>query len=468
MCGISEKGRLLFLCFLLTGLCMSTYAQMSDEAVVKYALEGKQSGKSDQQIGKELLARGVTADQLSRLREQYDSGSRPVSVDISKSASEADDRLRSVPSESQDGISGPAHAESQPSPRVRIFGHDVFTGQSLTFEPNSNLATPENYKLGPGDEVIIDIWGENEDHIRGTISPEGNIMVDQLGPVYLNGLTISAANDRLRGLFSRKYAGVSGEAPSSDIRVTLGQLRTIQVNILGEVATPGTYRLSSFATVFHALYKAGGITDIGTLRNIRVLRGGREIASVDVYKYLFDGDSKDDIRLEEGDIVLVPPYDLLVEVTGRIKRPMRYELEAGESLTQLLSYAGGFTGDAYGREVRVVRTAGREHELFNVDSVGYGTFALMDGDSVAVGRTLDRYANRVEVQGAVYRPGMYELCEGSGSWSGARRVLVRMLSWVVRSCFGRRRTLPRRSWPWTWREFFRGVWPILPCGVTTY
>ncbi len=237
-------------------------------------------------------------------------------------------------------------------------------------------------------------------------------MVDQLGPVYLNGLTISAANDRLRGLFSRKYAGVSGEAPSSDIRVTLGQLRTIQVNILGEVATPGTYRLSSFATVFHALYKAGGITDIGTLRNIRVLRGGREIASVDVYKYLFDGDSKDDIRLEEGDIVLVPPYDLLVEVTGRIKRPMRYELEAGESLTQLLSYAGGFTGDAYGREVRVVRTAGREHELFNVDSVGYGTFALMDGDSVAVGRTLDRYANRVEVQGAVYRPGMYELCEG--------------------------------------------------------
>lgn len=229
---------------------MSTYAQMSDEAVVKYALEGKQSGKSDQQIGKELLARGVTADQLSRLREQYDSGSRPVSVDISKSASEADDRLRSVPSESQDGISGPAHAESQPSPRVRIFGHDVFTGQSLTFEPNSNLATPENYKLGPGDEVIIDIWGENEDHIRGTISPEGNIMVDQLGPVYLNGLTISAANDRLRGLFSRKYAGVSGEAPSSDIRVTLGQLRTIQVNILGEVATPGTYRLSSFATVF--------------------------------------------------------------------------------------------------------------------------------------------------------------------------------------------------------------------------
>ena len=202
-------------------------------------------------------------------------------------------------------------------------------------------------------------------------------------------------------------------SPASEVRVTLGRLRTIQVNVMGEVEMPGTYRLSSFATVFHALYQAGGVTDIGTLRNIRVLRSGREVASVDIYKYLFHGDSKDDIRLEEGDIVLVPSYDLLVEVTGCVKRPMRYEMEAGEPLSQLLAYAGGFTGDAYGREVRVVRTMGREHELFNVDSVGYGTFALMDGDSVAVGRVLDRYANRIEVQGAVYRPGMYELGEGT-------------------------------------------------------
>lgn len=398
--------------FLLSGI--STYAQMSDEAVVKYALEGKQSGKSDQQIGKELLARGVTAEQVSRLREQYDSGSQSGADQSAGTAAETGaSRLRSAPSESLDGTPVTPRENPQTPSGSSIFGHDVFTGQSLTFEPNSNLATPENYKLGPGDEVVIDIWGENEDHVRGVISPEGNIMVEQLGPIYLNGLTIGAANERIRGIFSRKYAGVSGEAPASDIRVTLGQLRTIQVNMLGEVATPGTYRLSSFATVFHALYKAGGITDIGSLRNIRVLRSGREIASVDVYKYLFDGDSKDDIRLEEGDIVLVPPYDLLVEVTGRVKRPMRYELKAGESLSRLLDYAGGFTGDAYGREVRVVRTMGREHELFNVDSVGYGTFALLDGDFVAVGRVLDRYANRIEVQGAVYRPGMYELGEGA-------------------------------------------------------
>lgn len=398
--------------FLLSGI--STYAQMSDEAVVKYALEGKQSGKSEQQIGKELLARGVTAEQVSRLRETYDSGSQSGADQSPGAAAETGaSRLRSAPSESLDGTPVTPRENPQTPSGSSIFGHDVFTGQSLTFEPNSNLATPENYKLGPGDEVVIDIWGENEDHVRGVISPEGNIMVEQLGPIYLNGLTIGAANERIRGIFSRKYAGVSGEAPASDIRVTLGQLRTIQVNMLGEVATPGTYRLSSFATVFHALYKAGGITDIGSLRNIRVLRSGREIASVDVYKYLFDGDSKDDIRLEEGDIVLVPPYDLLVEVSGRVKRPMRYELKAGEPLSQLLDYAGGFTGDAYGREVRVVRTMGREHELFNVDSVGYGTFALLDGDSVAVGRVLDRYANRIEVQGAVYRPGMYELGEGA-------------------------------------------------------
>ena len=414
MYGIAEKGRLVLLFFLLVGPLGAVYAQMSDEAVVKYALEGKQSGKSEQQIGKELLARGVTAEQVSRLRETYDSGSQSGADQSAGAAAETGaSRLRSAPSESLDGTPVTPRENPQTPSGSSIFGHDVFTGQSLTFEPNSNLATPENYKLGPGDEVVIDIWGENEDHVRGVISPEGNIMVEQLGPIYLNGLTIGAANERIRGIFSRKYAGVSGEAPASDIRVTLGQLRTIQVNMLGEVATPGTYRLSSFATVFHALYKAGGITDIGSLRNIRVLRSGREIASVDVYKYLFDGDSKDDIRLEEGDIVLVPPYDLLVEVTGRVKRPMRYELKAGEPLSQLLDYAGGFTGDAYGREVRVVRTMGREHELFNVDSVGYGTFALLDGDSVSVGRVLDRYANRIEVQGAVYRPGMYELGEGT-------------------------------------------------------
>lgn len=415
MHGIAEKVRLFLLVFLLVAPFGTAYCQMSDEAVVKYALEGRQSGKSDQQIGKELLARGVTPEQVERLKQKYED-SRTSSGTVAADQVISGQR-RERPRSSSDTLAVEIPPVPDPAERGAdsraVFGRNVFRSRALTFEPNENQATPENYRLGPGDEVIIDIWGENERSLREEISPEGNIMVEQVGPVYLNGLTIKEANAKLRGVFGQIYAGVSGDSPASEVRVTLGRLRTIQVNVMGEVEMPGTYRLSSFATVFHALYQAGGVTDIGTLRNIRVLRSGREVASVDIYKYLFHGDSKDDIRLEEGDIVLVPSYDLLVEVTGCVKRPMRYEMEAGEPLSQLLAYAGGFTGDAYGREVRVVRTMGREHELFNVDSVGYGTFALMDGDSVAVGRVLDRYANRIEVQGAVYRPGMYELGEGT-------------------------------------------------------
>lgn len=415
MHGIAEKVRLFLLVFLLAAPFGTAYCQMSDEAVVKYALEGRQSGKSEQQIGKELLARGVTPEQVERLKQKYED-SRTSSGTVAADQVISGQR-RERPRSSSDTLAVEIPPVPDPAERGAdsraVFGRNVFRSRALTFEPNENQATPENYRLGPGDEVIIDIWGENERSLREEISPEGNIMVEQVGPVYLNGLTIKEANAKLRGVFGQIYAGVSGDSPASEVRVTLGRLRTIQVNVMGEVEMPGTYRLSSFATVFHALYQAGGVTDIGTLRNIRVLRSGREVASVDIYKYLFHGDSKDDIRLEEGDIVLVPSYDLLVEVTGCVKRPMRYEMEAGEPLSQLLAYAGGFTGDAYGREVRVVRTMGREHELFNVDSVGYGTFALMDGDSVAVGRVLDRYANRIEVQGAVYRPGMYELGEGT-------------------------------------------------------
>ena len=415
MHGIVEKVRLFLLFFLLAAPFGTAYCQMSDEAVVKYALEGRQSGKSEQQIGKELLARGVTPEQVERLKQKYED-SRTSSGTVAADQVISGQR-RERPRSSSDTLAVEIPPVPDPAERGAdsraVFGRNVFRSRALTFEPNENQATPENYRLGPGDEVIIDIWGENERSLREEISPEGNIMVEQVGPVYLNGLTIKEANAKLRGVFGQIYAGVSGDSPASEVRVTLGRLRTIQVNVMGEVEMPGTYRLSSFATVFHALYQAGGVTDIGTLRNIRVLRSGREVASVDIYKYLFHGDSKDDIRLEEGDIVLVPSYDLLVEVTGCVKRPMRYEMEAGEPLSQLLAYAGGFTGDAYGREVRVVRTMGREHELFNVDSVGYGTFALMDGDSVAVGRVLDRYANRIEVQGAVYRSGMYELGEGT-------------------------------------------------------
>lgn len=407
-------GFSVLLLFLLAG-GSPVMAQMSDEAVVRYAMEAKQAGKSDQQIGKELLAKGVTPQQVERLKNKYEAsqGSETAVADQSISGQRRERQQSSqetLTAGSMDVVSSAINDPTQNATDPRaVFGRNIFRGSALTFEPNENQATPENYRLGPGDEVIIDIWGENERSLREEISPEGNIMIEQVGPVYLNGLTIREANEKLRGVFSQMYAGVSGEEPSSDVRVTLGRLRTIQVNVLGEVATPGTYRLSSFATVFHALYRAGGVTPIGGLRDIRVMRGGREVARVDVYDLLMNGRTSDDVRLEEGDVIIVPPYEQLVEISGNVKRPMFYEMKPGESLGKLVEYAGGFTGDAYRNEVRLIRESGREYQIYSVREPNYASWMLEDGDAVTVGSVLDRFANRVEVRGAVYREGMYEL-----------------------------------------------------------
>lgn len=406
-------------------LCMAlaitpVRAQMTDDQVVAYVKEGVSAGKGQSQIGKELLSKGVTQSQIERLKARYEESQSGGDVAGDQSALGArQQRMRNTTTRDMmfEGLEADSVKMSDSTEYVsetkQIFGHNIFTRQTLTFEPNENLATPENYKLGPGDEVFIDIWGANEDNLRLQISPEGDIMVSQIGPIYLNGLTIREANEKVRRIFSQKYAGVSGEDPISDVRVTLGQNRTIQIHIMGEVETPGTYRLSSFATVFHALYKAGGVTNIGSLRNVRVMRNGKEYATMDLYKYILEGRLSDDIRLEEGDVILVPPYEMLVEIEGNVKRPMFYEMKENETIGSLIDYAGGFMGNAYTEEVSLIRQTGRERQLFNVPAANFATYKLEDGDAVTVGATLDRFANRVEIRGAVYRPGMYELGEGS-------------------------------------------------------
>lgn len=410
---------------LLLSLCLSGWmalpslAQMSDGQIVDFVKEYKTAGKSDQEIGQALLARGVTRTQMERVKTRYEShrevdggvGSLEVPKELRGRKGE-DDSFKETFADISETVGEEGHMTvGQPMQKTirQVFGQEVFNSRALTFEPNENMATPAHYRLGPGDEVIIDIWGTNEATLRQEISPEGNIMVSQIGPVYLNGLTIVEAGDKIRGVLSRKYAGISGENPESEVRVTLGQIRTIQINVMGEVRVPGTYRLSSFATVFHALYRAGGISAIGSLRNIRVMRGGVEVAVVDVYDYILKGRLDDNARLEEGDVIMVPPYEMLVDITGRVKRPMYYEMKAGETLAALFDYAGGFAGDAYTEEVSLVRRTGRENRLYSVQETAYSGWALEDGDSVTIGAILDRFANRVEIKGAVYRPGMYEL-----------------------------------------------------------
>ena len=414
--------------FVVAGAVMAQ--QMTDDQIVQYVKSANQAGKSQQQIASELMRRGVTRQQLEKLYAKYQNGettgqSEKTSAETSRMRSLSTDRNKA------ESVSGKAMSVSgeeiamedstrlaQPSveqkedPTQQIFGHNIFTNENLTFEPNVNVATPVDYRLGPGDEVIIDVWGASETTIRETISPEGSIHVSNLGPVYLSGKTVKEANAYLKEEFAKIYSGVSGNMPNTQVKLTLGQIRSIQVNVMGEVAVPGTYTLSAFASVFHALYRAGGVNEIGSLRSIRVVRGGSVVADLDVYDFIMKGNLKDDIRLEDGDVILVQPYQSLVQISGKVKRPMFYEMKEGETAALLIDFAGGFTGDAYKKAVRVIRKSGRELQVYNVDEQEFAAFPMDDGDQVSVDSVLQRFENRVEIRGAVYRAGLYQLDGG--------------------------------------------------------
>ena len=435
-----KKLIMLLVAFLTLGT-LSAYAQMSDEQIITYITEGISAGKTERQIGTELMAKGVTSSQLTRLFRAYRNGTLNVSdtneMQSNKLGTTSKERKNSEDLEAFDsqGVNVSDGSVSRKVKKVKadaegeelldtpedninplldedgnkiIFGHDVFGAPTLSFEPNVNVATPENYVLGPGDEVIIDIWGVSEANITQKISPEGRIIIPQVGQVSLAGLTVKEATGKLRTALSKIYSTL--RSGSSHMSVTLGDLRSIQVNVLGEVKVPGTFRLSSFTTLFNALYRAGGVTPVGSLRNIKLVRGGEEFAVVDAYDYLFNGVLEVNVPLKEGDVIIVPPYDALVSVTGAIKRPMYYEMKEGEAVGNLIRYAGGFAGTAYREEVGVERNDGRTNSMHTVPAAKFGSFGLRDGDAVLVsGSEVEVFANRVEVKGSVYRPGKFEL-----------------------------------------------------------
>ena len=383
---------------------------MSDDEVISYVKNAVNQGKSQQTIYKEVVARGVSTSQLQRIKDKYEQQKENAVV---KKSNKNVDTQRVNPEQAED--KAPAQSNDMtidgPEGGIKVFGRDIFRTANLTFEPSMNIATPVNYRLGPGDELQIEVWGASETNITQKVSPDGYISIPNVGPVNVNGLTVQAATNRIKAKLSQIYSGLASSNVnlSTHVKVSLGQIRTIQVNIMGEVARPGTYALSSFSTVFHALYKAGGMSKMGSLRNIKVVRGGRTVATVDVYDYIINGRSHSDIRLQEGDVILASPYEALVKIEGKVKRPMYYEMKSSESVRTLIGYAGGFANDAYRGAVTVNRTNTKERTVATVDDMNYGVFKVKDGDVVSVGEILDRYDNRIEVKGAVYRPGYYEL-----------------------------------------------------------
>ena len=386
-------------------------AQMSDDAVIAYVKDGMATGKSQKDMAKELAARGVTQAQAERIKAKYEE--EQASQTEAARVAGVQERQRRVNDGALSTDAGDIDAVSMEiaNPGAKsVFGRNIFTTGGLTFAPSANLPTPVNYVLGPGDEVIIDIWGTNQATIRQTISPDGTINIPDIGMINLNGMTIKEADAFMKRKLGQIYS-VDGEDAKSEIKLTLGNIRTIQVNMMGEVANPGTYYLSSLSNIYHALHRAGGVSRLGTLRDIQLIRKGKVIAHVDIYDFIRDG-KMTDIILEEGDIINVPTYNIIVDIAGNVKRPMSYELKEGETLADLVDYAAGFTGDAYTKNVRMIRKNGSEYQIFTIDEPEYAGFRLVDGDAVAVGAMLDRFENRIEIKGAVYRPGTYQLGDG--------------------------------------------------------
>ena len=383
-------------------------AQMSDDAVIAYVESGMATGKSQTDMAKELAARGVTKAQAERIKAKYEQ-SQASQTEASKVAGvqEYQRRVNDGALETEAGDIDAVSTELGQNGAKTVFGRNIFTSRNLTFAPSANLPTPTNYVLGPGDEVIIDIWGTNQATIRRTISQDGTINVPDVGMISLNGMTIRQADSYMKKKLGQIYS-VDGDDAKSEIKLTLGNIRTIQVNMMGEVANPGTYYLSSLSNIYHALHRAGGVSRLGTLRDIQLIRKGKVVATIDIYDFIREG-KMDDTILEEGDIINVPTYDILVDIAGNVRRPMSYELKEGETIADLIDYAAGFTGDAYTKNIRMIRRNGSEYQIFTINEPDYATFELMEGDALTVGAMLDRFENRIEVKGAVYRPGTYEL-----------------------------------------------------------
>lgn len=486
-----KKLAFFFLLLLMATVSAKAQSGMTDNQVMAFVLKEHNAGTSQTQIVTKLMQRGVDIQQIRRVRQKYESmkkgnavgyvsdgeskvddsrmrknngkkkttGSSLIDAQAEDDNSMSDSRIQDFRKSKLSGKGGKQYAnedqlameselglfmptdtatlvkqlmEERERERKKVFGRDIFNNSELTFEPNMNIATPQNYRLGPGDAVIIDVYGASQRTIESTVSPDGEITIEGFGPVAVSGLTVAQANARLRSTLGSRYS-------SSKIKLTVGQTRTIMVNVMGEVKTPGTYTLAAFATVFHALYMAGGTNDLGTLRNIKVYRNSKLVTVVDIYDYILNGKLTGNVRLADNDVIVVGPYDCLVNITGKVKRPMFYEMKQNESIASLLKYSGNFTGDAYRKSVRVFRKSGNEHAVFNVGEFDFASFRIADGDSVSVDSVLQRYKNTVELKGAVFRPGMYNL----GEQVNSVRSLIAQADGVTEAAFTNRAVIHR-------------------------
>ncbi len=473
-----KKYFLAIVMLMLSATATLAQSSMSDQQIIEFVMTEQEKGTAQTQIVAKLMQRGVTIDRLQKLKAKYERQKKGSGLGVKDitTGGKTNDRMRKANSKKQktspyvskhrkkaardkdykntydkddeefmmmqDELNSflpdsaylmeQMYMTEEDDDTKKVFGRDIFNNEDLSFEPNMNIATPQDYQLGPGDAVFIDIYGASQKTIESTISPDGTVTIEDFGPVSIAGLTVEKANRKLRSTLGERYS-------SSQVKLTVGQTRTILVNVMGEVNVPGTYTLSAFATVFHALYMAGGINDIGTLRDIKVYRKNKEIASVDIYDYILNGKLSGNVRLTDNDVIVVGAYDCIVNVTGKVKRPMFYEMKSTESLGTLIKYSGGFAGDAYTKAVKVVRKAGTQYSIYDVNEFDMSSFHVSDGDSVSVDSVIARYSNMVEIKGAVFRPGMYQV----GNTITSVRTLIEYADGLTEDAFTARAVMHR-------------------------
>ena len=389
---------------------------LTDEQILGYIRQAEERGLTQPQL--EALARqqGVSESEIVKLRRRVEQLRGAMAQETT--SNQTGQGQRTSPINNPDEIFGALSSEDKPTltkEQKSIFGFDVFQRNSLTFAPNLNLPTPRDYQLGPDDEIVIDLWGATQQFLTFTVSPEGTIRPENLSPIYVNGLTIDQAQKRIVERLSQIYSGLkvsNGDAPTIFYQISLGNIRTINIEVVGDVARPGVYALNSLSTVYTALHSAGGPTENGSFRDIRLIRGNKMIETVDVYSFLTEGIKRGDVRLKSGDVVIVRPLQNRVELDGEVRRPGLFELKEGEKFDDLLKYAGGFSNAAFKSLVTVKRNGDKEREIIDVGANEFSIFGPKDGDLIEVSGILDRFSNRVIIDGAVFREGEYQLTDG--------------------------------------------------------
>ena len=425
--SISAKSLFSFLrlstILLLSTISLSTFAQkqrvedLTDEQVAAFLQKAKASGMSEAQIEKAATLQGYSPADVAKMRERLNN----ISTEKGKKTNDSDisDVRRATKTK--------AYSDSTNTPKTdmdsvkitirkpKVFGMSMFAAGGLSFEADLRIATPRNYQLGPDDELNIDIFGNALDNYKVKVSPEGTIRILNLSPIYVSGLTIESASERIIGRLRQLYQGINMPGSGVSAQITLGSIRSIKVTITGEVTKAGTYTVSSLATVFNALYAAGGPSENGSFRNIKVIRDNKIVRVLDLYDFLLRADQKDNIRLQDQDIIRVADYETRVEVIGEVKRPMIFEVEKTETLKDVLRFAGGFTDKAYTYTIGLKRNTARELKLVNISQDEVGSFVPQRGDKYTVGEILERFENRVQIKGAVFRDGEFALESGSST-----------------------------------------------------